>query len=203
MGYPTKLLNDNEEIVLDLHPHWRMFLAPGGLLVLALVGLIVVPDLLGQNEPIARAVAAVPAVAGLAWFVWRLIRWRSTHFVVTTDRVIFRSGVISKAGQNIPLERINNVAFSQTVLERMLRVGDLVIESAGTTGRQVFDDVLRPSRVENQIYAQIERSKERDDTRAARAGISVADELAKLEELRRQGVIDEQQFQSQKARLLS
>jgi uncharacterized membrane protein YdbT with pleckstrin-like domain len=203
VGYPTRLLNDGEEVVVDLHPHWRIFLAPVGLLVLALAGLAVVVYVLEPTEPILTWLAALPAGAALVWFGYRLTVWQTTHFVVTTDRVIYRSGVFSKAGQNIPLERINNVAFSQTVLERLLRVGDLVIESAGTTGRQVFDDVLNPSKVENQIYAEIERAKERDDTRAARAGISVADELTKLEDLRSRGVITEAEFTAQKTRLLS
>lgn len=200
MGYPRKLLNDREEIVLDLHPHWRVFLAPGALLVVALGALIAVAAWF-ENTP-AMIAAGVVFGIGVLWFIGRWLVWRTTNFVLTTDRVIYRSGVISKQGQNIPLERINNVASSQSVLERFLQVGDLVIESAGETGRQVFSDVLKPSRVENRIYAEIERAAERDQRRGARAGMSVADELAKLEQLRRRGVISEEEFAAQKARLL-
>jgi uncharacterized membrane protein YdbT with pleckstrin-like domain len=202
VGYPRKLLNTGEDIVLDLHPHWRIFLAPGALIVLALVGVGVLVAIVDPEEPLVVAAAGVPGVIGLVWLIWRYIVWRTTHFVLTTDRVIYRSGVVSKAGQNIPLERINNVAFSQTVLERLLRVGDLVIESAGETGRQVFADVLNPSRVENRIVAEMEHAKARDDTRAGRAGLSVADELAKLDDLRQRGVITEQEFTQQRTRLL-
>ncbi|MEE8599994.1 PH domain-containing protein [Euzebya tangerina] len=203
MGYPRRLLNDNEEIVLDLNPHWRIFLAPGLLLLIALAALVAVPSLIEDAESWVTIVSAIPLGLGLIWFAYRYATWRTTHFVVTTDRVIYRSGIISKAGQNIPLERINNVAFSQTAIERLLRVGDLAIESAGETGRQTFEDVLNPSKVENRIYAEIERAAERDDTRAARAGISVADELTKLEDLRRRGVITVEEFEAQKAKLLS
>lgn len=202
MGYPTKLLNADETVVLDLHPHWRIFLAPIGLLVVALAALAAVVWVIKPTEPLLVYAAGIPAAVALVWFGVRYTVWVTTHFVVTTDRVIYRSGVISKAGQNIPLERINNVAFSQSALERILRVGDLVIESAGESGRQVFDDVLDPSKVENRIYATMEQAKERDDTRAARAGISVADELGKLEQLRRQGVITESEFLAQRTRLL-
>lgn len=202
VAYPKKLLNDNETVVFDLHPHWRIFLAPFGILVLAAALLIVVAAVL-EVEQVWVIVSAIPAVLALIWFTWRWIVWRSTFFVLTTDRVIYRSGVVSKQGQNIPLERITNVAFSQTVLERMLRVGDLRIESAGESGRQVFSDVLDPSKVENRIYSQIEKSKESDEVRAARAGVSVADELTKFEDLRARGVISEEEFQAQKARLLS
>ena len=202
MGYPRKLLNQGEEIVLDLHPHWRIFLAPGALVVLALAAVAIIAAVVDPQDPLVIWLAVIPAAIGLVWLGYRYTKWRTTHFVVTTDRVIYRSGVVSKAGQNIPLERINNVAFSQTVLERMLRVGDLVIESAGETGRQVFEDVLNPSRVENRIYAEIESAKERDDTRAARAGVSVADELGKLEDLRARGVISQEEFDTQRSRLL-
>ncbi len=203
MGYPTKLLNTDETIVLDLHPHWRIFLAPGVLLVAALAVLVVVASVVQPAEPTVVAATAIPFAAGLVWLGYRYTVWRTTHFVVTSDRVIYRSGVVSKAGQNIPLERINNVAFSQTVVERLLRVGDLVIESAGETGRQVFNDVHDPSRVENRIYAEIEAAKARDERRAARASVSVGDELHKLERLRRDGVITTEEFEAQKRRLLS
>lgn len=202
MGYPTRLLNDDEGIVLDLHPHWRIFLAPGLLLLAALAVVLVLAYAVQPENPLLIIVAAVPLGAGLVWFGFRYTVWKTTHFVVTTDRVIYRSGVVSKAGQNIPLERINNVAFSQSPIERLLRVGDLVIESAGETGRQVFADVLEPSKVENRIYKEMELAEERDDVRAARAGISVADELTKLEELRRRGVISSEEFVQQKRRLL-
>lgn len=202
MGYPTRLLNDDEQIVLDMHPHWRIFLAPGLLLLAALAVVLVLAYAVQPQNPLLIIVAAVPLAAGLVWFGFRYTVWKTTHFVVTTDRVIYRSGVVSKAGQNIPLERINNVAFSQTPIERMLRVGDLVIESAGETGRQVFADVLEPSKVENRIYKEMELAGERDDVRAARAGISIADELTKLEELRRRGVLSDEEFIAQKNRLL-
>ena len=202
VAYPKKLLNDNESVVLDLNPHWRIFLGPFALLVIALALVSAVVFWLKPDNQALEIASVVPAILALAWFVWRWIVWRSTHFVLTTDRVIYRSGVVSKQGQNIPLERITNVAFSQTVVERMLRVGDLRIESAGETGNQAFSDVLNPSIVENRIYSEIEKAKERDDMRAARAGVSVADELTKFERLRAQGTISEEEFQAQKARLL-
>jgi uncharacterized membrane protein YdbT with pleckstrin-like domain len=202
VGYPTKLLNPNESIVLDLHPHWRIFLAPIGLLLVGLAAVFVVVNVLRPAEPMLDYASGIPVAIALVWFGYRFTVWKTTHFVVTSDRVIYRSGVVSKAGQNIPLERINNVAFSQSILERMLRVGDLTIESAGETGRQIFSDVYNPSAVENRIYAEIEGSKERDEKRAAGHSVSVGDELQKLEQLRRDGVITDAEFQSQKARLL-
>jgi uncharacterized membrane protein YdbT with pleckstrin-like domain len=202
VGYPRKLLNPGEAIVLDLHPHWRIFLAPVALLAVGLAALWAVAVRVQPDEPLLTYAAGLPAALALLWLLWRWILWKTTHFVLTSDRVVYRSGVISKQGQNIPLERINNVAFTQSVGERLLRVGDIVIESAGETGRQTFSDVHNPSRVENTIVAEMEKAQARDDTRLGRATLSVADELAKLDDLRRQGLITEEEFAAQRSRLL-
>ena len=66
----------------------------------------------------------------------------------------------------------------------------------------MYSDVGKPSAVVNLIHQQKERAQERDSTRQARAGMSVADELAKLDDLRARGVITTEQFEEQKARLL-
>ena len=79
-----------------------------------------------------------------------------TYFVVTTDRVIFRTGVISRRGIEIPLGRVNNVLFNQSLLERLIGAGDLLIESGGESGQQIFTDVRNPDRVQNSIHAAID-----------------------------------------------
>ena len=85
----------------------------------------------------------------------------STDFVITTDRLIYRHGVLAKHGIEIPLERVNTVFFHQAIFERMVGAGDLVIESAGERGRQEFSNVRRPSAVQNEIYKQMEANENR------------------------------------------
>ena len=203
MPFPRKLLNESEDVVLDLHPHWWFLAKQTAALVLAMVvGLFV---LLNVDNAIVRVLAGVLILAALGWWVARFLDWRTTNFVVTTDRLIYRHGVLSKHGIEIPLERVNNVLFSQRLFERMLGAGDLVIESAGESGRQSFSDVRKPSAVQNEIYRQIEANENRKFDRIGRGGgtgSSVADELAKLDELRRAGVLSEEEFSAQKARLL-
>lgn len=203
MPLPRKLLNEEEEVVLDLHPHW-WFLAKQTLALLAamVVGVLV---LLNVDQPIVRVLAGVLIIVALGWWVVRYLDWRTTNFVVTTDRLIHRHGVLAKHGIEIPLERVNNVLFSQRLFERLLGAGDLIIESAGESGRQSFSDVRKPSAVQNEIYRQIEANENRKFDRIGRGGAggaSVADELAKLDRLRRDGVLSEEEFQAQKARLL-
>ena len=88
--------------------------------------------------------------------------------MITTDRLIYRHGVLSKHGIEIPLERVNTVFFSQSILERMVGSGDLVIESAGELGRQDFSNVRKPSAVQNEIHKQMEANENRKFDRVER-----------------------------------
>ena len=203
MAFPTKLLNDNEELVLDLRPHWWMLSGPAAVLALAVVGLValvVVTDV----DQVAIWALAVVALAALGWFLARYAVWATTHLVLTTDRLIYRSGVVAKRGIEIPLERINTVFSHQSVFERLLRCGDLVVESGGERGQQSFADIPRPAAVQNEIYRQMEANNTRmyQGRGGASGGLSVVEQLEKLDDLRRRGVIDEEEFRSQQEALL-
>ncbi len=200
MAFPLRLLNEEEDIVLDLHPHWWFFTGPATLLALTLGGLVVLmtfdlPDALTM-------VAAALALVALTWLLGRYLRWVTTNFVVTTDRLIYRSGVFGKSGTEIPLDRVNTMFFHQTFFERLLRSGDLIIESGGETGRQTFSDIAAPSSVQNTIYQQIEANEMRTASGGHVASASIAVELQHLDELRRNGVLTDAEFETQKARLL-
>lgn len=202
MPYPTKLLNDDETISVDLHPHWFHFLEPG----LALIGSIVlgvVALVIGIGDGLGKALGwiALALIIGTAlWTVARYISWSTSHFVVTNHRIIYRSGWIQKNGIDIPLDRVNNVINSQGVLERAFGAGDLVIESAGESGQQRFSDIRNPQRVQNQIYAQIQIDKAAQ--RQPAVGVDVASQLEKLEGLLERGTLTPEEFDLQKRRLL-
>ena len=90
------------------------------------------------------------------WLGLKYLQWRMTYFVVTSRRVIYRSGVISKRGVEIPLERINNINFHQRLIDRIIGAGDLDIESAGKDGQSHFDFIRHPDGVQHEIYRQME-----------------------------------------------
>ena len=210
MGFPRELLSDDEEIVVDMHPHWWTLLPIGVLLAVVVIGGLAVLVAAGSGVVwlIARILVAVAVVVTLAIFATRYARWSTTEFVVTTERVISRSGVLAKTGIEIPLDRINTVFFEQKPMERVLGSGDLGIESAGEGGRQTFANIRKPNMVQAEIYAQKEGFEERRLRRigsmsANAAPVSVADEIGKLDALRKQGVITEAEFQAMKMELLN
>jgi uncharacterized membrane protein YdbT with pleckstrin-like domain len=219
VAFPRRLLGENEEIALDLHPHWWFLIGP----LMALIASIVLGIVLWAvvEEDVLSAAGGVLVLVSLLWFLGRYARWVTTDFVVTSDRLIFRHGVLSKHGIEIPLERVNTVLSSQTLLERIFRVGDLVIESAGEQGRQEFHDVRRPANVQNEIYQQIEARRTRGieqqiearrarDTEqpitevqvAAGAEPSIPSQIRELDELRRRGVLSDEEFARKKQQLL-
>jgi len=207
VGINESHLHRNEKIVLDLHPHWIM-MAKAVLAVVVATGLgiflLVWADGDGFTNSLTAIIGVLLIVSSLVYFTQRWINWYSTNFVVTTDRCIYRSGVVSKRGIEIPLERINTIFFEQGFIDRLVGAGSLIIESAGEMGRQVFEDVRDPVHVQNVLYQEMEDNENRkfDRVRGGDAPLSTADELSKLVALRDQGHLSDAEFEAQKARLL-
>jgi uncharacterized membrane protein YdbT with pleckstrin-like domain len=199
MSYPRKLLSDNEEILSEFRPHWSGILKEG-LVLLGVIILVILVQL--QDWPAWISLALV--VLGVAVTLNGLIRWFTTLHVVTNERVIYRAGLISKRGKEIPHEVINDVAFSQTVVERIFGTGDLLIESAGTHGQSRYRDIPSPEGVQSLIYNA--REKRMAELNAAgfkpSGGKSVAEQLDTLSRLHDEGKLSDEEFTSQKAKLL-
>ncbi len=204
MGYPKRLLTEGEEIVREFRPHWRMLVIPLGwtLLLGAAVVLtwIYPPD---QNW----FDWGVTGIAGVAWLIlglYPLIAWFFTLYVLTNERLIRRSGVLARHGLEIPLEQVNDVTFTQTILERILHSGDLLIESAGTQGQSKFSNIPEPEEFHSLLY------KVREDRSIALQGagrgqpqgndsVSRLERLARLE---REGMISREEYEEQKKKIL-
>jgi uncharacterized membrane protein YdbT with pleckstrin-like domain len=214
--YPVENLHANEEMVLDLHPHWWTITPSMLTLALALVfGIAALA--LDWADPV-KWLAAAAVIATLVWFLWRLLQLRTTHFVLTTDRVIYRSGILAKRGVEIPLDSVNAIHFGQKIWERALGLGDLKVDSASVEGVSEFENIRKPNRVQNEIYLQMESNENRKfdrvaegiNTNAANAASapaphqpqSITEQIEKLSELRDRGVLSEEEFQAKKAELL-
>lgn len=202
MPFPQRLIADNEDIVLDLHPHWWFF----GPSALGLCGAMIITYwvnsvLTGWLQTAATYLGLGIVIVCAAILVVELVKWRTTYFVVTTDRVIYRQGVVARTGIEIPLERISNVNFHQSITERLLGVGDILVQSGGEDGEQTFSDISRPEEVQNIVNSCIQ-------TRASKTFMGapslsgIAHELERLEALRDRGTLTDEEFEEQKRRLL-
>src|SRR3954451_1242499 len=206
MPYPRRLLQDGEELRLDLQPHWFFFIKQ--ILISIPLLLLFVVLVAKHNDTWAEVSLYVWAAIFLVYAVWVVVKfldWRFTHFVVTSKRVVFRTGVVSKRGVEIPLTRINNINFRQGVIERFIGTGDLEIESAGRDGQSVFDNVRHPDGVQQEIYRMMEDvERTRASYSSAPAGVatanapasanaSVPEQIEQLARLRDSGAITPQE----------
>jgi uncharacterized membrane protein YdbT with pleckstrin-like domain len=200
MAFPTRLLIEGEELVLDLRPHWIALIMPAVATIATLAVMMVLYDTF--DESILDNVVGIAGGLFLLLFpVRKLVAWLTSHFVVTSDRIIHRRGWIAKYSMEVPLEAINDVRFEQGIVDRVIGAGTLVVQSASEAGRQVFDHIRNPEDVQKTIYHQGELNKQRAGG-AGRPSHSSTSELERLADLRARGVLTEEEFQAQKRRLL-
>ncbi|ULE33611.1 PH domain-containing protein [Mycobacterium sp. IDR2000157661] len=161
MAYPENVLAHDEHVVLHRHPHWKRLTVPVlVLMVITAVSALGAGYVSSTNwDTTARQVVLLVILAVwlliVGWLVvWPFLNWLTTHFVVTDRRVMFRHGLITRAGIDIPLSRINSVEFRHGLIDRMLRTGTLIIESAAQDPLH-FQDIPRVERVHSLLYHEV------------------------------------------------
>lgn len=165
MAFPDESLAEGETVRLHLHPHaiamfwplfWALVTIGGG----AAGAIATLPT--GGAAPILSGVIGVVALVLFIWLAlvpW--INWRSTHYVFTNKQVLIRTGVLSRVERGIPLNKINDVQTTQSLLDRILRAGTVLIESAGEKGQSHLDRVPHVIQVSNTLKDLIEQDTDR------------------------------------------
>lgn len=176
MGYPKDNLVEDERLVIHSHPHWKALVAPVFFFVaVTALGIAAWTWANSQNWGAGAELAAMIAL-GVAWlaltiwlFLAPVISWSTTHFVVTNRRVMYRTGVITRSGIDIPITRINTVQFRHGLIDRVFRTGTLIIESASDDPLS-FDSIPRVEHVHSVLYQEVAdaHDDEDDDNRASR-----------------------------------
>lgn len=151
MAFPTKLLGPGEEIASETHPNWSVLIGPVFAFLVILAACISVVFLWGSAPIDVGYVLAVIATLAFLWLLGQLAAWRSRLLVITNRRVVYRWGILRRTGREIPLQRVQDVTYHQSILERLLGAGSLLIESAGAAGQEPFPDVRHPARLQTLI----------------------------------------------------
>ncbi len=161
MSYPDNALAAGEQVVIHRHPHWKRLIGPVVVLILV-TGLAALGS--GYLNSTHWDQVAKNIIYGVIWGIWLVIvawltlwpflGWLTTHFVVTSRRVMFRHGVLTRSGIDIPLARINSVEFRDKLFERMFRTGTLIIESASQDPLE-FYDIPRLRGVHSLLYHEV------------------------------------------------
>jgi uncharacterized membrane protein YdbT with pleckstrin-like domain len=165
VAYPEKVLANDEQVVEHLHPHW-ITLVPATLWFILICGLAGVGIAFAPDSGTGRTVVLILIiVVGLGLLSWLSFRpWlavRTSHYVFTTHRVLIRTGVLRHTGRDIGLQRITDVGFTQSLLDRMVGAGTLTIESASEHGQEALANVPHSDRQQQLLNRLIEEDGER------------------------------------------
>jgi uncharacterized membrane protein YdbT with pleckstrin-like domain len=161
VGYPDNVLAGDEQVVLHNHPHWKRLFWPVVVLILASAAASFGAAVVNNTNWDPTAKRVIFAVIGVIWLlivgwrsVWPFLTWLTTHFVITDRRVMYRQGVLSRSGIDIPLARINSVEFQHRLIDRILRTGTLLVESASQDPLP-FHDIPRVEHVHALLYHEV------------------------------------------------
>lgn len=149
-----------ETVVLRRHRHWivpaRSLAWP--ILLLIVIGLL---DHFLKESLVARDVKMVATLAGIAilglWLIVTWLRWNSTAFTITDQRVILDRGVLSRSSKIVPIDRVQDVSTRQPIVGRILGYGTVEIDAAGSQGAELLDHVPGPNNFRDQVFVQSER----------------------------------------------
>lgn len=171
MGFPESVLTKDEQVVLHLHPHWKAMILPTFWLILTVAAVAAAWIFLGWSQIVLLIISGIGLVVAAVLSFWPWVKWRTTHYVFTNERVIMREGAFSRSGRDIPLGRVNDVSFSHSLLERMLGCGTLTIESAGERGQVQLNDLPRVEQTQSTLYELVDNDRQKhtfgDDDRDA------------------------------------
>lgn len=209
MGYIEELLAANEKIVLRTRRHWgvlagsfvvNLFLSIGILILSVLVGLLATPLGLGAVGLLVWVLLLIPLVN----FGRNFLDWWNEEYLVTNRRVIQSEGVINKHVIDSSLEKVNDVVMNQTFLGRVFDFGDIEILTASEIGINKLGMIASPVKFKTEMINQKEAlGMDERVSGGTRPPRDVPELIADLDELRKQGVLTEAEFQEKKAQLLA
>lgn len=197
-------LKKNEELILVTRPHVLYIAFPFLLTLAALVVCIIIGDY-----------ALLLTIPFIVYLIYKFIEWRNNIWAVTNFRVIDEFGVFSYTSKESPLDKINNVSFSQNIWGKIFGFGDVQIQTAAEIGSTIYRKVSKPQKLKETItqmqedYKNIQIKKHAAEIADAitssrtEGNTGIAAELEKLHELKVKGVISDFEFSKLKSKLLN
>ncbi len=210
MGYVEKLLAANEQIVIRSRQHWIVlagsfitnfffFAVLVALAVILQVGSLVPVDV---RTPIVAIVLVLTLLPILA-FLRRFFDWWNEEYLVTNRRVMQAEGIFSKHVLDSSLDKVNDVALTQSFLGRIFDYGNIEILTASEIGVNTLSMMASPVKFKMAMMDQKGMgggnrvaSPDRDESDAAAL-------IKKLDDLHKQGVLNDQEYQEKKSQLLA
>lgn len=209
MGYLESLMGRYEGIVFKTRRHWLVILPT--ILVNSLLSLLIIVGCLFLVSQVGPWALLLLLLLGfpLGKLALDFLHWWNEQYVITNRRVVQVEGIINKHVIDSSLEKVNDVVLDQSLWGRFLGYGDVEILTASEIGVNRLDRVANPVKFKTEMLNQkegcsrlesfrveAERVKETSDVR------DIPSLIAQLDDLRKKGVITEEEFQREKGELL-
>ena len=207
-SYVDSLLAQNEKIILVSRQHWfilfssimlEIILIIAIMIIAAICGVFLAP-ILGINNVIITVVGAIIAIIPLVSMLFDIFKWLNHQYIITNRRVIQVSGIFNKSVTDSSLEKVNDVHMDQSFLGRIFDYGDVEILTASELGVNQFKRIAKPVEFKTAML-NAKESLEHGDVDIFNENIP--DMIARLDKLRSQGILNEEEFQKKKSELLA
>ena len=192
-------LQKNEETILTVKKHWFSLIPPAITSILILV----------FGNLLIGGFSFIPAIL---WMIYKIIERKSNIWIVTNLRVIDEFGVFSINSKETHLDKINNVSYRKSFLGRIFGFGSVVIQSAAESGATTHMIVEKPKELRDTIteYQEMYKKNNLKIQSESFASIpktqnntsSINEEIEKLHTLKEKGIINEQEFELGKNKIL-
>ena len=165
----TNELLPGENLIVKAHPHWIVIVkylwAPIVLLVVVAIADLTFLQPINQPSSLLQiqhlriylALGAI-AIAGV-WLIVVWIRWQSTTYTLTDQRIKIETGVFGRQSKIIPIDRIQDCTTKQSLFGRMIGYGRIEVDAAGAQGAEVLDHMPNPGAFRDQVFVQSERRR--------------------------------------------
>lgn len=160
--FVNKFLLANEHQVVCVRFHLAKVLGPASVLF---AGLIVAGLLSIVTH--GNALGAVWLAWGLLllWFIWKLLNWLVDYFVVTSKRVLLATGLLRRKVEMMPLVKVTDMSYEQSVRGRIFRFGRFIFESAGQEQHlREVDYIPHPEQLYLEVIGLIFADEDRVDS---------------------------------------
>jgi membrane protein YdbS with pleckstrin-like domain len=166
VALPRKFLNEDEELLAELRPHWIFLFGP----LFTSIGVwaaIIAIVIVWRNPPgwTNYPFLILALIPGL-WLLARFVRWRSYTIALTSTRVLVRQGILGRDTVQLRLQRITEVNIAQTLIERLLGTGRVIIDVQGEDDSLTLEMVRKPvvvQRVINSLINELVGGGQRED----------------------------------------
>jgi uncharacterized membrane protein YdbT with pleckstrin-like domain len=203
--YLKNLLGDHEQIHLVTRQHW--FVLVQAIILELIIALIIIAADLALYFALSQNLFVLIGLILLLIPVISLIRdtmiWSNRKYVITSRRVIQIHGVFNKDVTDSSLEKVNDVKMDQSFLGRLFDFGDVEILTASELGVNLFKRIAEPVKFKTTMLNAKAKLEDQQAGHSEHDENDIPSLIARLGQLRQQGIITEAEFQTKKSELLA